>query len=985
MADPITVTTTIITLATFITDLIDLGQNIKRSIEKVGENRRRIRDLTNDIFCALANLANLSRGREDSFQAPELLDALANLKADMLHVLSTSEMLSLSGSPPHRRGFRALQSQIKFWLIRDDIESEIKRLKQQVNKCYIQFTAFSAARIEHTSVRVEQNLITNNVENQARLQRLEGMVARVLVHTQFGQNVVDQTMTIVASDPGHQTLESQYLSAQVMRLIDSLQKLAATHQFHSETPYWNPRKPLQLSFVRPASPSHVLHAILGIVLEINDCPEQLSTKATALMLLNLGVKLSFLGMRREAAASDVLAVQVFRHWASGDNAAGCLPRLALALHHLSCQYRYQLRHDLSLQASEQSVSLCHFLSESAPEADNRVLLLTSLNAHSISLQAAGQLNAAISVANQALIIGRILLSEIYDVAAVEPVRVHLPLGYEVQAHECCRAFFCLSGALSADGRHREAHLASKEGLESVVRFSGSIPPPPGTHIDAFLSHMCEMAETGHLPFSFLADAVVLCGNLSHIYPQKFSMQFLLVLYAHTYFFNNHDARALRDLRLFLEPETCLPPFTLDDFTTVIPWIDDWVVEDAVRAFYISPASRSSTLSFFIVYLFHLRFDLAIAVLREVVSSLLSEPSTNWDALEATLYSARHLAELTPPQISSVLEILANIVAHARRSIKFLPSSQYWHHFDNVLSDYCWILWEAGCLHDALSITDEGIQLTTLSAKEEGSWFVFRALIFVDLGRFSDAENARRDAEKRLDTSDVRWFPTFVSSVLLRRTGKSNEALNLLAQAFSEVVLGAESRWLAYFLLADVASTQLEVGQTQRALESAERAVVKCRERHSFTPHAHRSRLAVAHALTTLSTCFAALGRADEGLAAAREAATIYTSLRGSCQLGYRAQELTSNAFHILSLCLAASGHLDEALMNAEKAVRIYRELVSLAVSHTQPLRLASKIWPQGCGISAIRRNPLTLCRKQSIYCRDGLSNSHTCRRLSAAP
>jgi hypothetical protein len=35
MADPITVTTTIITLATFITDLIDLGQNIKRSIEKV--------------------------------------------------------------------------------------------------------------------------------------------------------------------------------------------------------------------------------------------------------------------------------------------------------------------------------------------------------------------------------------------------------------------------------------------------------------------------------------------------------------------------------------------------------------------------------------------------------------------------------------------------------------------------------------------------------------------------------------------------------------------------------------------------------------------------------------------------------------------------------------------------------------------------------------------------------------------------------------
>jgi hypothetical protein len=35
MSDPITIATTLITLGTFIKDLIDLGQNIKRSIEKV--------------------------------------------------------------------------------------------------------------------------------------------------------------------------------------------------------------------------------------------------------------------------------------------------------------------------------------------------------------------------------------------------------------------------------------------------------------------------------------------------------------------------------------------------------------------------------------------------------------------------------------------------------------------------------------------------------------------------------------------------------------------------------------------------------------------------------------------------------------------------------------------------------------------------------------------------------------------------------------
>ncbi|KAJ7233898.1 hypothetical protein C8J57DRAFT_159164 [Mycena rebaudengoi] len=264
MADPITIATTIITLATFLKDLIEVGQNIKRSIEKVGENRRRIRDLTNDVLFTLGELVSLSRGRESTFQAPELLDALGNLKADMLHVLSVTQRIS---PPPHRSGFRGLQSQIKVWLEREDVEAEVKRLKKHVNKCYIQFTAFSAARIEHasarienTSFRVEQRLIVNNVEHQAKLQRLEGMMARMLVHTQFGQNVVNQTMEIIASDPGHRTLESQYLSVQVRRLLDSLEKCTVTRLFHAETPYWDPAEPFRsvfsTTYITIRRPSH---------------------------------------------------------------------------------------------------------------------------------------------------------------------------------------------------------------------------------------------------------------------------------------------------------------------------------------------------------------------------------------------------------------------------------------------------------------------------------------------------------------------------------------------------------------------------------------------------------------------------------------------------------------------------------------------------------------------------------------------------------
>ena len=48
---------------------------------QVSENRRQIRELTEDVVRTLYDLANLTRGREDAFQGPELLSALENLKA----------------------------------------------------------------------------------------------------------------------------------------------------------------------------------------------------------------------------------------------------------------------------------------------------------------------------------------------------------------------------------------------------------------------------------------------------------------------------------------------------------------------------------------------------------------------------------------------------------------------------------------------------------------------------------------------------------------------------------------------------------------------------------------------------------------------------------------------------------------------------------------------------------------------------------------
>jgi hypothetical protein len=59
--------------------------------------------------------------------------------------------------------------------------------------------AFSAARNEHTTLRVEQTLVVNNVENQVRLRRLEEMMSRVLLNTPFGQGAATRTMDLFSS------------------------------------------------------------------------------------------------------------------------------------------------------------------------------------------------------------------------------------------------------------------------------------------------------------------------------------------------------------------------------------------------------------------------------------------------------------------------------------------------------------------------------------------------------------------------------------------------------------------------------------------------------------------------------------------------------------------------------------------------------------------------------------------------------------------
>ncbi|KAJ7282562.1 hypothetical protein C8J57DRAFT_1295711 [Mycena rebaudengoi] len=267
-----------------------------------------------------------------------------------------------------------------------------------------------------------------------------------------------------------------------------------------------------------------------------------------------------------------------------------------------------------------------------------------------------------------------------------------------------------------------------------------------------------------------------------------------------------------------------------------------------------------------------------------------------------------------------------------------------------------MLRQTACLSDALAIIEDAVRFNLLRPTpedDEVDWLCLQAHVLVDAGHFAEAETVLRDAMKKQGSSDPDWHLTVVEYSILRQTGRVDQTLLLLENSTSSIAKGA-SDTIIYFLFSDLSSTQLDIGQIPNALETAEKALIKCRELHLYHPHKLQPWIAVAYALTTLSNCLAAVGRTDEGLRAAQEAAAIYARLpwRGFCPWGYRPQDFASKAYHTLSLHLAASGQAEEALLNAEKAVGEYRDLVSLAFLPTLSLasslrNLASRLWDVG--------------------------------------
>ncbi|KAK7018869.1 Tetratricopeptide repeat family [Favolaschia claudopus] len=971
--DPITVTTTIITLGTFIKDLIELGEGIRTSIEKVSENRRQIRDLTQDIVRTLYDLASLTRGKDGAFRGPELLAALESLKAEMLYVHSKC----LKISPKQLPGLQGIPSHLRTWRKRDDLEKKITRLRERVNKCLLQFNAFSAARTElvalevaNIALRIEQRLILDNFESRVNARRLEGLMAPFMLESEFGQRKLRETAERISADSSFQSLEYQYMSAQLHSLINSVKPLLVCGDL-SLVESWE-YDTLSFVFVEPsqATPSHALSHILQIVVALHsrDHASLLDLLMTAIN--DLPVCFSSAGMHSEVIAWSHFEIDLHRYMAKRDYNIGTLPRIADALGDLSLAHHRQFEFDIAVEFSQQSLALWVEVSHLLPQEDNRIGYLHSMVLHATNLLAKDDKTNMLSAAQDAVSLARPMAKA--QAESIVSTGTPSTASERYEAKYVWEAFFVLSRVLSSLDRPLDSYEAFLDASRTACSLPivGYDPHHWGEYIDSFLDVICKVAEDGRLSLSMLADCVDLFRKLACVYPKQFSSGFLRLLHAFAYYSQQpHSYHSMEQIRLFLEPTYDAPPPAID-IATSIP-IDSSVLVNAMQLFFALARDNSTIPLIQNILVAH--FPPAIEVLRLVVQSPVLE-----DIILAWVLpiASAALPRISPAQYVALLQVLVE-GAKCKR-VEGAPDTWTFEEWEMYLATY----FRRVCNHAArLRVVDEGISICQevvayLESQSDAhpravTWlqefYGFWGILLCDAACFPDAVDLVNRKISRFPQCATLapdwWYLSLcvIKAHILQCVGRHKEALQLVRSGVAD---GIRKFWIEgrtfnlhlYFLLPQLAWAWQQIGRPETALEHAEKAVTACRDIDLEGADKEEVLCVQIHSLTTHSNCLATVGRPADGLASAQKAVSLYTEYSESMWKAFiftiRSQELGGNAFLALSLRLLAVNENEEALSNGRRAVELYRELVALAPSHLPTLarslrHLASVLWLLG--------------------------------------
>ncbi|KAF9531810.1 hypothetical protein CPB83DRAFT_88131 [Crepidotus variabilis] len=143
--DPVSITCAVVTLATALKDLIELGITLKEFCERVTNNNEELVRLAAQIPTDLEELERLYLQNPNHMeQKSELKEAIGKLTQKVQMIYAKVQNLKLNHSKHGIISWTKIKAPFKA----PDVEREIRSLKEDISNCHQSFQTFAAIRIE---------------------------------------------------------------------------------------------------------------------------------------------------------------------------------------------------------------------------------------------------------------------------------------------------------------------------------------------------------------------------------------------------------------------------------------------------------------------------------------------------------------------------------------------------------------------------------------------------------------------------------------------------------------------------------------------------------------------------------------------------------------------------------------------------------------------------------------------------------------------
>ncbi|KAF7426115.1 hypothetical protein PC9H_008481 [Pleurotus ostreatus] len=469
--DPLSITASIVTF-------IDIAKRIKSSVDKISQNRRTLKELTSNIVHELTELQKLCQRREGVLDGShldyDLTLSLEDLQSELTDVLARCVKIL----EPHKRTrFHTVKSGFIAWIKNAEIEADISRLKDHVTSFHRRFTYI-------TSMRMENSLLVVNTENRARMNRMEGLVSRLLIDSHIS-GIRPPLFLDQASPDG---IEFQFLRLQIQKIVDNLSFISASRTFAVDDFDGSYTRPLELTtYMTHTGPQASLMRVAVIkVLEIiqllESKPSSLSIPDGAEQLLDLGNYLWDLGLSDDAAAIDTWAITIYRTLMMGNNTA-FMPYVAWGLLNLAS---FRSGTQDGLNASKSAVSMYKAMVDTITTFDYSSHLPRAIRNLSVELMINGLYKDSVESAKEALALQRKVSDStpLYDTwiqweASGEEIVVfssarHFQRSQNMAFEEgmCLQQLAC---SLAMVGRYSEALIAGNEAFNCYQALVANYP------------------------------------------------------------------------------------------------------------------------------------------------------------------------------------------------------------------------------------------------------------------------------------------------------------------------------------------------------------------------------------------------------------------------------------------------------------------------------------------------------------------------------